>query len=309
MPENSRIIRDAFTKAAVLRVCANDPWRLYAGKTPETIDYASPVLHGQGPGVFALPSGSPGAASHAVFAFSATGGTTLLAERRLPISGGYNFRDMGGFPAAGGKSVAWGKLFRGGDLRGLTPQDSGYLASIPIARVVDFRTEREITRLPDILPSTVSMYKTLSILPGSIRPEHAVVSPEKGEEVMRETYRLFVTDPAITAAFREFFDTMQDEDAGPLLFHCAAGKDRTGFAAALALYALGVAEDVIMRDYLASTRYLVGKFPSSEGIFSVQEQFLRASLQQIGENYGSMESYLTGGLGINIGRLRSLYLR
>ena len=308
MINGSLLIRDQSTKAAALVVFANTKWQLFSGKTAGAIDYGAPVLCGQGPGTFALPSRAPGASAHALFAFTSSGQNTLLAERLLPMHGGYNFRDLGGFPAANNKYVAWGKLFRSDDLQALTPEDLDYLASIPLSRVVDFRTEREIARLPDRLPPTVNRYLPLPILPGSIRPEHALASPQEGEQVMVETYRLFVRDPEITMKFKEFFRQVQDKESGPLLFHCAAGKDRTGFAAALVLFALGVHERLVVNDYLASAQYLTGKFPSSEGIFGVQAKFLRAAVEQIETTHGSVEGYLTRALDVDIEHMRGLYL-
>ena len=125
---------------------------------------------------------------------------------------------------------------------------------------------------------------------------------------MVETYRLFVRDPEITARFKEFFRQVQDEESGPLLFHCAAGKDRTGFAAALVLFSLGVHERLIVNDYLASAQYLTGKFPSSEGIFGVQAKFLRAAVEQIETTHGSVEGYLTRALDVDIEHMRGQYL-
>ena len=273
------------------------------------MDCSKPVLSGSGGGTFLLPENAVGARTHALFAFAASGRTSYLSERHLPMEGGYNFRDIGGFPAHGGQSVAWGKLFRGDDLHALTPGDLEYLASIPLTRVLDFRAEREMARVPDKLPPSVREYVPMSILPGSITPEHIHVSPEEGEKVMMESYRLFVKDPAITARFREFFRHAQNAEGGPLLYHCAAGKDRTGFATAMVLYALGVDDELIMQDYLSSSHYLAGKYPSAKGIFSVQEKFLRSALEQIQESYGSIGKYLRVALDVDVERMRSLYLR
>lgn len=308
LQQSNSIIRDSATKAASLMVSSAVAWELFSGDTRENMDCSSPVLSGSGAGTFPLPGDTPGDRSHALFAFVSSGKTVYLAERQLPMEGGYNFRDIGGFPGHGGKQVSWGRLFRADDLHSLTMGDLEYLASIPLVTVVDFRGEREMERVPDKLPVSARRYVPMSILPGSITPEHIHVSPEEGEKVMMESYRLFVKDPAITARFRDFFRHVQDGESGPLLYHCAAGKDRTGFATAMILYALGVHEELIMQDYLSSSRYLSGKYPSAKGIFSVQEKFLNSALEQIRESYGSVGSYLRVALDIDKERMRSLYL-
>jgi protein tyrosine/serine phosphatase len=101
---------------------------------------------------------------------------------------------------------------------------------------------------------------------------------------------------------------VQEAGEDPLLFHCAAGKDRTGFATAMILHALGVNEELIMRDYLSSSGYLAGKYPSAKGIFSVQEKFLQSAMEQIRESYGSVNRYLRTALDVDVERMRSLYL-
>ena len=78
--------------------------------------------------------------------------TFTFSERQLPMAGGYNFRDLGGFPTQDGRHVKWGKLFRSDDLHKLTEADLHYLSSIPVTSVVDFRGPKEIANPPDKLP-------------------------------------------------------------------------------------------------------------------------------------------------------------
>jgi protein-tyrosine phosphatase len=105
------------------------------------------------------------------------------------------------------------------------------------------------------------------------------------------------------------FGLLQGEDqAAPLLFHCSAGKDRTGFAAALILFSLGVSPEAVLGDYLASRLCLKGKYPSSTGIFSVKAGYLQAALKEIVRSHGSLDSYLKNALDVDQQRMRSLYL-
>jgi protein-tyrosine phosphatase len=96
------------------------------------------------------------------------------------------------------------------------------------------------------------------------------------------------------------------EDRAPLVIHCTAGKDRTGFACALILHALGVPDDLIAQDYLLTNRFYrrdpssVGDLPEAvaQVLTSVEASFLAASFEVIGADYGDLESYFREGLGV-----------
>jgi protein-tyrosine phosphatase len=122
-------------------------------------------------------------------------------------------------------------------------------------------------------------------------------------EIMRESYRNYVR--LNTHSFRALFGHLL-ADRAPLLIHCTAGKDRTGFACALVLHALGVAEDVIAEDYLLTNRFY-RRDPSSgtdlpedvrQAIGSVEASFLAAGFEAVRADYGDLESYLKEGLGL-----------
>jgi protein-tyrosine phosphatase len=136
------------------------------------------------------------------------------------------------------------------------------------------------------------------------------------EEHMKDTYRGFVRQN--THRFAELFGHLLETDA-PLVFHCTAGKDRTGFGAALVLASLGVDESDIMRDYLLTNGRLKPPEPSRYGLtrevqevlWRVQPEFLQAALEALEADYGGMEAYLREGLGLaepERERLRELYL-
>jgi protein-tyrosine phosphatase len=133
---------------------------------------------------------------------------------------------------------------------------------------------------------------------------------------MKYMNRLLVSDPACVRAFRIFFAIVQNNLSAPLIFHCSAGKDRTGMAAALVLYSLGVDEQTIMEDYLSSKIYLsdkydafIAKYPRAESIFTVKKMFLQAGINQIKRDHGSVMDYLTKVLKVDIVKMRRLYLQ
>ena len=240
-----------------------------------------------------------------------------LSERHLPLEGGYNFRDLGGYKTKDGKSVRRGKIFRADDLSGLTEKDLALLKTIPIVTVVDFRSESEIQNAPDKLPESVKEYRPLSISPGSLDASLFLNLSDSlsAEQMMEQLNTMLVSDSAIVARYREFFALLQNEENTPLLFHCSAGKDRTGMGAALILSALGVDEETIFSDYLDSNTCLEDKYahiknayPELASLFVVKSEYLKSGLEAIKNQYGTIENFLTEILNVDTTKFRDLFL-
>ena len=237
--------------------------------------------------------------------------------RILPLEGGFNFRDMGGYESTGGKTVKWGKVFRSDEMGYLTPADLDYLNNIPLLTVVDFRSRGEIDATPDEVPASVVNTYELTINPGNHSGigDISKLSEANGEEFMKEINRAMVSDPEIIDVYKAFFALLQDEKQIPLLFHCTAGKDRTGLGAALFLASLGVDEKIIFDDYLLSNQQLEDKYksltdslPQLKPLFEVRLQYLRAAFDRIIENHGNLEKYLRVILDVDIELMKRLYL-
>jgi protein-tyrosine phosphatase len=225
------------------------------------------------------------------------------------MAGGFNVRDLGGLVGADNRRVVWGRILRADDLKNLTPDDRAYLAGLPLRTVMDFRAEQEAARFPDLLPSSVNRYLSRPILAGRQDAGAENFPEDKADAFMMDIYRHLALNEKPLAVYREMFHLLQwEEEALPLLFHCSAGKDRTGFAAALILFSLGVSREAILRDYLASRPCLAGKYPSSSAIFSVREIYLQTALETIARAHGSLENYLEKVLAVDCGRMRRLYL-
>ena len=312
--EPAFLTRDAATKAATLTVAGQGAWQLHTAGAHCRGGDAGPVATGGGQGVFALPFVAD---NWACFALRQNGGTRYLAERHLPMAGGYNFRDLGGFPGADGKRVAWGKFFRTDGLSALTAGDLAYLASIPIATIVDFRTAEEREHSPDKIPAGVKNTVLLPIAPGymSQGTTKDLEDYDSPDDFMLEMYRDLALDPSIAEAYRQFFARVQAEGDLPLIFHCSAGKDRTGLAAALILHALGVDRETILADYEASNAYLGDKYasyiekrPYLKGLFTVKKDFLKEAFVLIAGEYGSVETYLEDVLAVDIAGMRRRFL-
>ena len=132
---------------------------------------------------------------------------------------------------------------------------------------------------------------------------------------MMQMNTLFVTDSTFVDKYRIFFRLLQDEQEVPLLFHCSAGKDRTGMGAALILYALGVDEATIMQDYLASNIYLDNKYakelernPEPKSVLTVKREFLQAGIDRIKQDHGSVENFLKNVLKVDLAKFKERYL-
>lgn len=313
----AQITRDKQTKAASLTINKAENWKLYSGPVVDEINLTTPILSGQEAGTF--PLNVPDSV-RSYFLLQTDNSTAILAERHLPMTGGFNFRDLGGIKTKDGKYTKWGKILRSDDLHNLTPEDLQYLQSIPVVTIVDFRSEGEIQSAPDRVPSGATDYP-YSINPGNLNDaasgmaDISSLSKLNMDSIMMQINIMMVTQDESIRQYSKFIARLQDESQIPLLFHCTAGKDRTGLGAALTLFALGVDEERIMEDYLLSNQYIkekyaqyIAMYPEMESLFGVKKEFLGAALQQIKADHGSVENFLENVLNVDIAKMRSMYL-
>lgn len=307
------ILRDKDSKSASIEVKTDISWKLYAVSGPDSGYVTYKVSEGNSKGIFPLDAPED---KRCYFKFCTPAGNTILAERILPMTGGINFRDLGGYMSRDGRRVKWGKLFRSGEMSYLTEEDILYLGSIPIRSVIDFRTAAEIASTPDIVPPTTNNLIAYSIVPGNVIAE-ANKMPDRDEaiKIMTEANLAFVSDPDIIIQIKNVFKTILDKGNAPLVFHCTAGKDRTGITAALLLSGLGVGKKTVMEDYLLSNQCvnekysaMAERYPNLQPLLSVEESYLDIAFEYIKNNYGSAETYITEVLEVDTERLRDLYL-
>lgn len=249
--------------------------------------------------------------------------------RRLPFEGTPNFRDLGGYHTDDGRQVKWGYLFRSGQLSKLNADDQQQLHSLQLDLVCDFRRQEEQERDPSLLPEPGPTRVSLSISPGSndsFFSEATEINVGRQEmfDFMVEINRDFALGQKL--AYSSMFDYLVQRQPIRMLFHCAAGKDRTGFAAAIILLALGVSRERVMEDYLLTAEYflpekelsrLVEKYEMDlpaeimMPVLEVHPEYLQAALDAIDEQFESIDHYLEDVLGVDQGkreRLRSHYL-
>ena len=242
-------------------------------------------------------------------------------HRVWPLQGASNFRDLGGYPGHGGRPLRWRRLFRSDHLAGLTDADKALLAELGLARAFDFRGHAERAavayQLPGVTQHSLAIEPTVVQRLQELVASRQALTSERAADLMRELYRGLVNDQA--HRFAELFEHLLQADA-PLVFHCTAGKDRTGFAAALILLALGVPRSVVRQDYLITNR-VFRQPPATPGglpaevlavLWRVQPGFLDAALQALDGDHGGVDRYLAQRLGLGpaaLRRLAELYLQ
>ena len=257
------------------------------------------------------------------------------AHRLLNFEGIANFRDLGGYPSDSGKQVKWGTLYRAGTLAHSSDADLRNLGQLQLVSLIDFRSsqekEEEPNRLPDPTGFTVVEIPTLDdgnkALVGDImaRIDSGNFDGFDPNLAMMTANRQFATE--FTPQFRQFIRTVLEADGAPIVWHCSAGKDRTGFAAAILLRILGTPRDIVMQDYMASREHalearksqllLLRVFKGEEAadklaiMMGVEEAWLNAAFEEIDAQWGSFDNYVSQGLQLSsadIQRLRDSLL-
>jgi protein-tyrosine phosphatase len=237
--------------------------------------------------------------------------------RLLPMDGAFNTRELGGYKTTDGKSVKWGMLFRSDKLSDLSENDELYLQSLGIKRIVDFRSEGEKTEDPNIIPEGINYIETPINVDGAMRSKiEAVLKGETKKEIksfLVDANKEFVTN--YTSVYEDFLRGLIDED-GPTLFHCTAGKDRAGFAAAITLIALGVSKEDVIEDYMKTNIFTKDKIDEMidkiklmslyqadaeilRPLIGVERIYIETAFKTAEEKYGSLENFIREGLNIS----------
>lgn len=253
------------------------------------------------------------------FGFAAvyTTDTVYFTERYLNLDQIINFRDIGGIPTKDGRTVKWETIYRCGDLGNPSKRDFNFLERANLAAVMDFRKDYEIARSKDTFPSekgTQHYHIEIGKTGTENNPNMLMAlfqDPTATAEIADSVFNLYYMHYDITD-YVDYFDVLL-KSAGNVLFHCTAGKDRTGIAAALLLYALGVDYEIIKEDYFLSNRYTQNLFAQRKEmqqlnqevlavIAGVRPKYLETAFTRFIEQYGSMDNALLEGLGLDEGK-------
>ncbi len=248
-----------------------------------------------------------------------------------------NIRDLGGLATKDGRHIKYGKIIRGGLLAIVTDDDIAIINNFHLTDIIDFRSSLEFESFPDYPFEGVRIHN-IPVLKVSTQEESTkriksadgnllwfLEDQTSGFEHLRKIYREFVTTKEGVYAFSKFFEIISRDNA-VTYFHCSQGKDRTGFAAYLFEIALGVPEEVAMEDYLFSNIAMEKRaeallrsveykpFYNEEykknllDVFSTKVDYLKSAIEAMNELYGSTIGFIVQGLGVDINRLKELYL-
>jgi protein-tyrosine phosphatase len=314
------------------------PVDIYVAAAPDAdFAHARLLAKADGAGAYTAANLDP-ARPYFILEDETDGSVARVADRLLPLQMGSNFRDLGGYPAAGGKHVRWGVIYRTAAEPMLSEADYAYLRGLGLKATIDLRSLDERRAVPDTFPEHLGVryYATdysgqeifgRLLAPPTTAPATPVVS----------AYRSWLV--SLAPQYREIFHQLL-EDQGAVSYHCSAGQDRTGVATALILTALGVPREVILQDYHLSTadrrpeyempKLDPAKYPGNSYVAFVARMqaagampkprplldehgaaLLQQTFDEIDAHWGGVEAYLDKELGVgpkDIARLRAIYL-
>ncbi len=244
--------------------------------------------------------------------------------RLLPMDGSHNTRELGGYKTTDGKSIKWGMLFRSDKLSDISKADQAYLQNLGIKKIIDFRSKEEKAEDPDIVPKGITYIEMPISVDGAMRSKiEAVLKGETNKEVksfLIDANKEFVSD--YNGVYEDFLKNLIDDD-GPALFHCTAGKDRAGFAAAITLIALGVSKEDVIKDYMKTNQFTEERIEEIIGqielmtlyqtdaevlrpLLGVEREYIETAFQTAEDEYGSLMNFIRHGLNISDDDLQKL---
>ncbi len=248
-----------------------------------------------------------------------------LATRTAPsgLDSVPNFRDIGGYKTGDRRVVRSGLLLRSDQLDHVSDADLARMAKMQFETVIDLRTDGERAKGLDRVPPGVR-HLTLNVLAEQNAPAAIMqqMAARGGEAVMIDIYREIAGTEKADAAYRGLLAQVATAK-GPTLFHCTAGKDRTGWGAAVILTLLGVPRETVIADFMASNDRLLAKneaiyaatraVPRAmlEPMLTVRRVYIETAFAEVERRFGSFDAYAKAALGMDrkaIRRLRKHYL-
>jgi protein-tyrosine phosphatase len=279
------------------------------GITPERIEHQNAVTVPAGQRTLRIDD--PGAVRQYVSVSPTGGGSAVVAaERRVPLQGAINFRDLGGYRTVDGRVTRWGRVFRSDGLHSLTAQDQDTFKQLGLRVVYDLRLDNERSSHPNLLPADADLRSVGLVLSGGTEADGGLPALERlvhGEHFVLGTYRDMLREAA--PVFGSLLTGLTEPGGLPAVFHCVFGKDRTGLAAALLLTVLGVALPDVLDDYELTGRYQTeevvaaalarlegaGLAPeTAAALFGSPRWIMQTALAEIEATHGSITDFLLG---------------
>lgn len=234
-----------------------------------------------------------------------------VAERLIPFRGTLNFRDLGGYPTTDGRRTKWGKIYRSDHLRKFRKAEYPYFDTLNIKTICDFRGHSVAKRFPNNLPknNNIKTHRLPIVSEGlEMRELRTKILRNELEDFDAKKILLHAYSEFIHHAVPRFKVVFNELKAGnyPILLHCTAGKDRTGFVSAIILSLLGVPKEIVFKDYLASNyfrkaeteKYLErGRIITKDvekllPLMEIQADYLQSAFDTIEREYGTVEEYI-----------------
>jgi protein-tyrosine phosphatase len=317
LPDDLRLERDGGGRfRAVWTPLDAGPLQIGWGASPEATDHTVVGATDSARGEAELPGGQPSLRPYVSLrplgSDPADGPVAVAGERRLPFAGPVNFRDIGGYRSADGRRVRWGRLYRS-DLLVFEPEDAPVYRELGIRTVYDLRSTKEQELSSNVLPVDPpggSVALPLVSEQPELNPV-AGIETSDGGSFLRHLYRNILDRSAHN--FGTLLTGMADPEKVPAVFHCAAGKDRTGLLAAVLLGVLGVPIDDILDDYELTALYRRAEHVAESaqrfgenfkmppevvaGMLDSPRWALSQALQDLVAHPGGFDAYLTGPAG------------
>lgn len=252
------------------------------------------------------------------------------AHRLVNFEGIDNFRDLGGYQTEDGHRVKWGALYRSATFAEASRGDQQVLVAMGLDSLIDFRSqaekEEEPNQLPEQVPFDIVEIPTLDGGDNSVS-EEIMARIESGDFAGFDPDAFMITAnrqfaKTFAPQYREFMQVVVNAAGAPVVWHCSAGKDRTGFAAAIVLRTLGVPMKEILQDYMLSKEYslaarekeltMLRLFKGDEVadkltvLLGVEESWLEAAFEEVDQSWGNFDNYLSQGLGLTQADIQQL---
>jgi len=300
-----------------------DTLTMYQGMSVETIDWSRPIKTVAQSSIILK---NYNFSYRYFFGFKNKDGDKFIAsERLIPMENASNFRDLGGIPTTDGRVVKWGKIYRSGKLSKLSKKDLNYFNTLGINTIVDFRDDTEVVKDKTRFPTNreVNRIRTpIGDRSGNMQAElrkqikSANQDDFDSEKFVADVMRQFIDSFAYQ--YQPFLEIVAESKNAPVLYHCSAGKDRTGLGTALILGMLGVEKDVIFGDFMMSNYYrnkdinktlrktsLIAKQRITQPLVEVKESYIITAFDAIDKKYGSMEAFFKNEYGFDDGKIEA----